>query len=328
MMKIYCKILGEDFNYVNQFQPSGKRKIALLANCLMVPVILWMITGYLLVHNVLGNSFPIAIFSALIISFIIFLIERAIIMSTGSIMIVIFRIGLGLGIAFLGAISIDEALFKNDIDHKMAEYKKNASQNAEQKIDQDWIEKINRQQAIVNNKSTLWNQALDDAKREADGTGGSKTRNVGTITRLKIQAASYLEKDYKIENNMLESMNKEYRLERTNASNNAAGNFKEEALLLRIEAMFDLIRTNSYMRIVYIVFTIVLVFLEVMVLTIKMCNKKSIDEELELAREELIRNRTQKALSHKLVNYNPGDYHPAAALAKKYMSENNTSVFN
>src|SRR5690606_12811114 len=110
MLKIYSIIIGENPNYTALFQPASKRKIALYANCLLVPIILWFINGYLLVKNVLEGSIFIALLTALIAASIIFLIERAIIMSNGSKPIFWFRIILGFIVATLGSISMDEVI--------------------------------------------------------------------------------------------------------------------------------------------------------------------------------------------------------------------------
>ena len=123
MLKFYSLLIGENPAYTATFQPSSKRKIALYANCMLVPIILWFINGYLLVKDVLEGSIWTALLTATIIAFIIFLIERAVIMSNGSKWIAFFRVCLGLIVAMLGSIAMDEVVFKSDIDNKVAEYR-------------------------------------------------------------------------------------------------------------------------------------------------------------------------------------------------------------
>ncbi|HMT34690.1 MAG TPA: hypothetical protein PKC41_02460 [Chitinophagaceae bacterium] len=69
MFKIYSIIIGENPKYTATFQPASKRKVALYANCLMVPVILWFINSYLLVSKVLEASFSSAILTAFVAAF-------------------------------------------------------------------------------------------------------------------------------------------------------------------------------------------------------------------------------------------------------------------
>ena len=142
MLKYYSIIIGENPEYSKHFQPSSKRKIALFANCLMVPVILWFISSYLLVSHVLEGSFFAAILTAFVAGFIIFLIERAIVMSNGSKPIFWFRILLGLIVASLGSISMDEVIFKHDIDNQVAYYKQVEINNAVQRVEREYQNQI------------------------------------------------------------------------------------------------------------------------------------------------------------------------------------------
>ena len=100
MLKFYSLLIGENPAYTATFQPSSKRKIALYANCMLVPIILWFINGYLLVKDVLEGSIWTALLTATIIAFIIFLIERAVIMSNGSKWIAFFLFAFTLLLAY------------------------------------------------------------------------------------------------------------------------------------------------------------------------------------------------------------------------------------
>jgi hypothetical protein len=122
MLKFYSLLIGENPEYTATFQPSSKRKITLFANCMLVPIILWFINGYLLVKNVLEGSFWMALLTATVLAFIIFLIERAVIMSNGSKSIAAFRVVLGFIVASLGSICMDEVIFEHDIDNQVALY--------------------------------------------------------------------------------------------------------------------------------------------------------------------------------------------------------------
>src|SRR5436309_6337710 len=123
MLRIYCLLTGDDYEMVKNDTPASNRKIALLATCLFVPVIMWFINGVLLVHKVLLASFFTAIGAGIVVAFTIFLIERAVIMSNGKKLIPVFRVCLGLMVALLGSISLDEVVFKSDVDQQVAKKK-------------------------------------------------------------------------------------------------------------------------------------------------------------------------------------------------------------
>ena len=284
MLKIYSIIIGENPKYTATFQPASKRKVALYANCLIVPVILWFINGYLLVSNVLEGSIFSAILTAFIAAFIIFLIERAIVMSNGSKPIFWFRIFLGIIVASLGSISLDEVIFKHDIDNQVVYYKQAEVDSAVHKVERDYQNQIGLQQSIVNQKGFEWNQSLKDAKGEADGTTGSHQKLVGKIALLKMNIANIQQTDYNTEKNKLASLTSSVDIAKAQAKTKAEADFNGNALLVRIRAMFDLIAKDKFMLGVYILFTLFLFCLEFLVVLIKIGSKNSIDEDLEKAR--------------------------------------------
>ena len=328
MLKFYSIIIGENPKYTAAFQPSSKRKIALYANCLLVPVILWFINGYLLVKNVLEGSMFTALLTAFISGFIIFLIERAIVMSNGSKPIFWFRIILGFVIASLGSISLDEVIFKHDIDNQVALHKQTEIDNAVQKVEQQYENQITKQESIVNQKAFEWNQSLKDAKSEADGTGGSKQKMVGKIALLKMDIASKQQSDYQKENDKLEEIIVLMDTAKNNAKLKAESDFNGNALLARIRAMFDLIAKDKFMLGVYILFTLFLFCLEFLVVLIKIGSKYSIDEELEKARENLLRAKTQKTLDRSEIFYQPEHHVQSVQNANAFVKQNVTSIFH
>jgi hypothetical protein len=327
MLKFYSIIIGENPKYTATFQPASKRKIALYANCLLVPVILWFINGYLLAKNVLEGNMTTALITAFIAGVIIFLIERAIVMSNGSKPIFWFRIILGFVIASLGSISLDEVIFKHDIDNQIAYYVQVEIDSAVQRVERDYKNQITMQQSIVNQKASEWKQSLKDAKSEADGTGGSKQKTVGKIALLKMDIAGKQESDYQKEYGKLEELIVSMDSAKKNAKLKAESGFNEKALLMRIRAMFDLIANDEFMLGVYILFTIFLFCLEFLVVFIKIGSKYSIDEELEKAREQLLRAKTQKTLDRSSIFYQPEHHIQSVQNVDAFVKQNVTSIF-
>lgn len=327
MLKFYSILIGENPKYTATFQPASKRKVALYANCLLVPVLLWFINGYLLITNVLEGSLVAALITALIAAFIIFLIERAIVMSNGSKPIFWFRIILGFIVASLGSISLDEVIFKHDIDNQVAYYRQSEVDSAVHKVQRDYQNQIDQQQAIVNQKAFDWNQSLKDVKSEADGTGGSHQKLVGKITDLKMRIADQHKDVYQTENNKLTLLKSAADTAIANAKLKAIADFKGNALLVRIRAMFDLIARDRFMLGVYILFTLFLFCLEFLVVLIKVGSKYSIDEELEKAREQLLRAKTKKTLDRSEIFFQPENHIPSVQNANHFVKQNVTTIF-
>ncbi len=328
MLKYYSIIIGENPKYTATFQPASKRKIALYANCLIVPVILWFINGYLLVSNVLEGSIFTAILTAFIAAFIIFLIERAIVMSNGSKPIFWFRIFLGIIVASLGSISLDEVIFKHDIDNQVGYYKQAEVDSAVHKVEQDYQNQIGLQQSIVSKKYGDWQSRLDDVNSEMKG--GSKSsgyKGKGEIANENIHMASLLQTDYNSENNKLAFLSSNVDTAKAHAKTKAEADFNGNALLVRIRAMFDLIGKDKFMLGVYILFTLFLFCLEFLVVLIKIGSKNSIDEDLEKAREEFLRAKTKKTLDRSGIFFQPEHFVPSVQSANSLVKQNVSSIF-
>ena len=328
MLKIYSIIIGENPKYTATFQPASKRKVALYANCLIVPVILWFINGYLLVSNVLEGSIFSAFLTAFIAAFIIFLIERAIVMSNGSKPIFWFRIFLGIIVASLGSISLDEVIFKHDIDNQVAYYKQAEVDSAVRKVERDFQNQMGLQQSIVLKKYGDWQSRLDDVNYEMKGgPKSSGHRGKGEVANENIHMASLLQTDYNSENNKLAFLSSSIDTAKAHAKKKAEADFNGNALLVRIRAMFDLIAKDKFMLGVYILFTLFLFCLEFLVVLIKIGSKNSIDEDLEKAREVLLRAKTKKTLDRSEIFFQPEHFVPSVQSANSLVIQNVSSVF-
>ncbi len=95
--------------------------------------------------------------------------------------------------------------------------------------------------------------------------------------------------------------------------------------------MFDLIAKDNFMLGVYILFTLFLFCLEFLVVLIKIGSKNSIDEDLEKAREKLLRTKTQKTLDRSSIFFNPEEFVSSvqsanSAIQKRLKSNNKTNT--
>lgn len=305
MLKFYSILIGEDPAYTANFHPSSKRKIAKYAACLMIPVIIWFINGFLLVSHVLEGGIMSALLTATVIALLIYFVEKVVIMAKGNKKLGYFRLMIGFFIALLGSVIMDEVVFKNDIDNKIGEYKQIISEQAKADVESGNQTLIMQQIEIVNQKYDTWKISLEDAIGEADGTKGSRRAFVGDIANLKMEVAGKHEKAYLKENAKLEALQENLDQKKEEAAVLAKAAFNENGLLLRIKALFDLVREDIYMAIIYCVFTLILFFMEFMVVLAKLWSDKSIDEEIEEASIKLIQAKTQMTLQRSIQYFEP-----------------------
>jgi len=75
-------------------------------------------------------------------------------------------------------------------------------------------------------------------------------------------------------------------------------------------------------------FTLLLFCLEFLVVVIKMSSKETIDEELEKAREELLRTKTKKTLGRSEIFFNPESLVTSVQHAEMAMRNRPSPIFN
>jgi len=268
MLKLCCAITGDDYSLVRQDTPKSKKKIITLGFAVFIPVMLWFANAYLLMNHVLNESVAISLLTALFCAVFIFLIERNIVMSNGK-LTAITRIILGLVIALLGSIGFDEVIFRKDIDQQMEMNKTEIIQDRQNSVKMNFDYELNLLAQEVNEKHILWIKALEIAQKESDGTDGSGQKGVHEITKLKLQIAKQKELDYLAASAKLEELKGKVSLDILKAETDIQDSFKNDALLCRIKAMFELISKNGWMKVAYILFTVLIFMTEFIVVITK-----------------------------------------------------------
>ena len=275
MLKFCCAITGDEYELLKNETPYSQKKIRLFALVISIPVIMWLVNSYLLTTEVLKKDALTGIIVMLICTVIIFIIEKSIVMSNGSRAITVFRILLGFIVAFIGSLSFDEVIFHNDIESQMSENKREYVALSINNYKAELNGRILESDKKVSEKDNLWQISEREAINEADGTGGTGIPNVGKITQLKLMKAEESKNVY--EKSKLELNN----LKNTTDSvlkvteENIGKSYNENSLLLRIKALFDLVSKDGWMLVIYITFTFLVLFLESLVIIVKIFSKDS-----------------------------------------------------
>ena len=328
MLKIYCFLIGEDYNRVRLYQQDSKRKIALLSSLMMIPVILWFWNTYMMVTYVMKSSAFNGILAGIIASSIIFIIERAVILSKGGFKIATLRIFLGFLIAVLGSISLDEVIFTDDIDHQVYQLKQDRLNDVQTSVESRYANEIAQLQNDVKESHEIWTESLLNAQKESDGSGGTKYQGVGQVAKFKKSIADQQELVYMNNLTRLESSHKILSLEKEKRLNDVESSFNSNGLLIRIKAMFQLISSDSFMLMVYILFTLLLLLIESMVVLIKCFSEKSTDEILEEKRNEIQKLRALRVLDSHQKHFNGNNELPELSRAKHLINKPYKSILN
>ncbi len=327
MQKLFCLITGDDYEMLKQDTPASRKKVALLACSLMIPVLIWFFITFLMAKTVLHHSSHTAVLAAVVFAAVVFFIEKCIIMADGSRRLAAFRIGLGCVTALLGALCMDEVFFQGDIDRQLAKNNETEIQEAMRKLESAYQPEFGRTDDEIALKYRVWQQSLADVKAEADGSGGSGRSGVHAITKLKRQIAAQHESEYEKTKAELMTLQQKLDNEKKLAAANLAATFNDHSLLLRIKALFNLVASDYYMLAIYIIFTLFFFFLEFLVVILKMCSKET-NYERRVRLIEEIGEKRMTLLGQSEAMYDMGLYHPVGEEARATLRKPPHSLFN
>ncbi|RYE58026.1 MAG: DUF4407 domain-containing protein [Sphingobacteriales bacterium] len=328
MLKFFCFLTGDQYAMVSEDTPQSKQKVVLLANTLMIPVIMWTIIGFLLSYKVLDCSLAVSIVVSIICASLIFLIERVILMSTGSQLMTRFRVTLGFVVALIGAIALDEVIFKDDIDSQLSLNKEEAVKEAKEKagVSFDHLHHLPDAAKAITAAKKEYEQVERDIKAEVEGKGSGQ-RGIGKITTLYLSKAD-IKKDMWMQTqatyDSLLNLKEAEMLK-------AAAKVEKEAksgLLTRIKAMFQLLVGNLSMGLIYLAFTVFMFCLEFIVVIVKMKTPESNYERRVKLIEQIGQRRMQMLAGVGSPLVDPGYCLPNAIAARETLNRKSHSIYN
>ena len=124
--RLKCLLIGFDYDLLSSCTIQSKKLLTKYFSAIFIIIIIWFFIGFQMVREYIDpDNISLSIVFGLVFVTIIVMVERQIILSSSvSLGQLIFRTGLGLVMAVLGATIIDSALFKNDIEIKKQLYNK------------------------------------------------------------------------------------------------------------------------------------------------------------------------------------------------------------
>jgi hypothetical protein len=189
------------------------------------------------------------------------------------------RILLAVIVAFLGAAAVDLVIFDKEIAVGLLS-------DAKTNLQREYEERIKLQAAEVLRRNNIWQAAENAAQCEANGKCGSGRANRGPIYQAAKQLANTLKEEYKAADSELIALKSEWeaktkRLESTDISLSRAG------LLTRLQALHDYITVHPMAALTWALFLGLMLLMELMVVIVKFAFKETVDDKLELIREEV-----------------------------------------
>lgn len=119
-LKFGCFLTGYNYQLLSESSEASKKYIKKITSALIIIITIWSMVGYMFASRYAGANEFMSLFGAFMAGVIIVQIERQIILGGGKVKTrtIIFRLLLGLIVAIIGALILDQVFFKNDIAKK------------------------------------------------------------------------------------------------------------------------------------------------------------------------------------------------------------------
>ena len=117
-LKFGCFLSGYNYNILSECSETSKKYVRKITAALVIIISIWGAIGYMFANRYAGANIMNSIISGMFASLLVLQIERQIILGKYSKQIFAFRIMMGLIIAIIGALILDQVFFKNDIEKR------------------------------------------------------------------------------------------------------------------------------------------------------------------------------------------------------------------
>lgn len=272
-------IVGVDPKRAQGLHLSTRQRLTAFGLAIHIPVAVWAVTGYTISTQIFGQPMAQGLVAAGMCTGLIYLIERLVIESPTSRWLSGFRLILGLVVAVLGATTVDLVLFDREVAQQL-------KIEGEQRIRSDFDLRLIGAEKTRTDRKADWLEAQEAANCEANGTCGSRRASVGPVYRELARQANTLRADYVKADQVVTELRaaRDAALSAWTESNSA---LSEAGLLSRVKALHAFVKGDAVAMVAWGLFFALMVLLEMMVVFAKWAFGKTVDDEIELIREEL-----------------------------------------
>ena len=284
----YAWVLGESPTALRACHESSVRRAKSFALAIHIPVVLWAISGYAISALIFSSSTLVSIACAVICAAMIYLVERLIIATPKCRVISGARVVLGVCMGVLGASVIDLIIFDQEISHELRIA-------GTQKIQQEYAPHIRDRADAAENALVRWQVATAAAQCEANGTCGTREKNVGPVYQELSRYAEVLRSDYVDATAQLNEAvgSRDKALEEWKNSDRST---IEAGLLMRLEALHGYLGRHPLAATIWLLFFLVVLSFELVVVCMKSAWGRTVDDDILDARESISRIAAQRTL--------------------------------
>jgi hypothetical protein len=316
-LKFGCFLTGYNYQLLSESSEASKKYIKKITSALIIIVSIWSMVGYMFASRYAGANDIVSLIGAFMAGTIIIQIERQIILG-GKVKTrtIVFRLLLGLIVAIIGALIIDQVFFKNDIakkkedllDKRINERVSNVQNNAQKSINGN-LHKIDslRSKIDENNKvAAAAGYKIQTGESQITQQQSSQIQGANPITTTtstrSFQSHPKLEENKDLRNqvaiyesyNKIESDSLFSRIERAKiVARNEPPGFLDELTII-----VELATQSGIALFAYVIFLLFFIFIELFIVLAKL-NDGDNDYHRLIQYQETIREERLKVLEQR-----------------------------
>lgn len=256
---------------------------------ILIPIGLWSMSGFMISRTVFELDAWSSAWVSIACGLTISIVEGIVILSPKSPKVTAARMVIGLVMAALGAATVDLVIFDREVTAQLIE-------NAKTRVGVDYDNRIRQQQEEVRLNKADWDRKLASASCEGDGTCGSRQRNLGPRYMALKKEADDAKSAYRQAGEGLLKL-KEMREAAIGQISEHSKEVKSAGLIDRLTALHQRIFNSAPAMVVFSLFLILILALELMVLSVKLVFGETIDDKKEEIMATLEESRVKDYLA-------------------------------
>lgn len=283
--RYYFRLLGHDPNKIHSWTDETIFRTLNQARLIHIPICIYFFIGYYFSSNLFNLNQLISICTGAFLAYVIYSIDLTIInMTNKKLGSILMRFFIGILFSIFGALIGDLIYFEKDVHHFLLNKISTEDNN---KFNQDVMALEKNIAALKNQSKQNWQNVIN----ESDGSGGSGKAGVGRILLKKEQIAK--DTDLKViqEENKLDQLKSAYQ-QRINQHKQQIKN--EMGLLDKMNALHHIVKNDPISLILYVIFFLVILVLDLLVLITKLNQRKTIDDFKTEVREKVQRIKLEE----------------------------------
>lgn len=295
-IKLFSTLFGYDYETVRKQPTASRQKIVTMGSLMLIPVILWMLSGFYISRVLMEGGLMTSILVSLILGGIIFIVDRSFIATPkmkGGYLLLFYRLGFALVTTILGTLALDLMIFSGDLQEYRSSKQADAFKDAKTAYILDHQASLDRLRSDLQQAKEdqdVFEQSFID---EMEGTGGTGTYGKGKVAAAKEQLAMKAGKEVERISGLLDQAETDLIGEAEAYAGKKTAK-PAGAILSKIEDLHAYLGSRPVGEIVYWVFFLFVFCLEGAFILYKFAASKSLFEEMLLVEEEIGKFRLEQ----------------------------------